>query len=125
MSVSDRGSRRTWEERCSFEEIEQPAYTEPALLALAQKVHYEIDPNAGFPKTRTGEVIVTLKNGAKLRERNEINPDEPAAAELIVQKFFENAQMAVDRPRAEAIKDAIFALEKQPDARAVMNVLAR
>ncbi len=111
--------------RFGLEEIEQPAYTEPALLALAQKVHYEIDPNAGFPKTRTGEVIVTLKNGAKLRERNEINPDEPAAAEAIVQKFFENAQMAVDRPRAEAIKDAVFALEKQPDARAVMNVLAR
>jgi hypothetical protein len=88
-------------------------------------VHYEIDPNAGFPRTRTGEVIVTLKDGTKLRERNEINPDEPAAAEAIVQKFFSNAEMAVDRSRAEEIKDAVLALEEQPGARAVMRLLAR
>ena len=106
-------------------EIEESAYTEPALLALAQKVHYEIDPNAGFPRTRTGEVIVTLKNGTRLRERNEIDPDEPAAAEAIERKFFANAQMAIDRPRAEQIRDAVLALEDQPGAGAIMRLLAR
>ncbi len=111
--------------RFGLEEIEEPAYTEPALLALAKKVHYEIDPNAGFPRTRTGEVIVTLKNGTKLRERNEINPDEPATAEAIMQKFFANAEMAIDRSRAEEIRDTVLALEDQPGARAVMGVLAK
>src|SRR5262245_2901146 len=100
--------------RFGLEEIEEPAYSEPALLALAQKVHYEIDPNAGFPKKRTGEVIVTLKNGTKLRERNEIDPDAPAAADEIERKFFVNAEMAIDRSRAEAIRDVVLSLEEQP-----------
>jgi 2-methylcitrate dehydratase PrpD len=110
--------------RFGLEEIEQPAYTEPRLLELAKKVHYEIDPHAGFPKTRTGEVIVTLKNGTKLRERNEINPDEPAAAEAIVEKFFANAGMAIERSRAEKIKDAVLALEEQPDVHAMTRLVA-
>ena len=110
--------------RFGLEEIEEPAYTEPGLLALAQKVHYQIDPNAGYPKTRTGEVIVTLKNGTKLRERNEIHPDAPATAEEVERKFFANAEMAIARPRAEKIRDAILALEKQADARAVTRILA-
>jgi 2-methylcitrate dehydratase PrpD len=109
--------------RFGLEEIDEPAYSEPALLALAQKVHYEIDPNAGFPRTRTGEVIVTLKNGTKLRERNEIHPDEPAAEAAIVQKFFANARMTMERSRAERIKDAILTLEAQSDARAIMRLL--
>jgi len=110
--------------RFGLGEIEEPAYTDPALLALAQKVHYQIDPNAGFPKTRTGEVIVTLKNGTKLRERDEINPDEPAPEEAIVRKFFANAEMAIDRSRAEKIRDAVLALEEQTGARAIMDALA-
>jgi 2-methylcitrate dehydratase PrpD len=110
--------------RFGLEEIEEPAYTEPRLLDLAKKMHYEIDPNAGFPKTRTGEVIVTLKNGTKLRERNEINPDEPAAEEAIVRKFFANAEMAIERSRAERIRDVVMALEEQRDVHAVTRVLA-
>ena len=110
--------------RFGLAEIEEAAYTEPALLALAGKVHYEIDPNAGFPKKRTGEVIVTLRNGTKLRERDEIDPDEPAPAEAIERKFFANAEMAIDRSRAERIRDAILALEKQRGAPALMRLLA-
>jgi 2-methylcitrate dehydratase PrpD len=110
--------------RFGLEEIEAPAYTEPGLLALAQKVHYQIDPNAGYPKKRTGEVIVTLKNGTKLRERQEIDPDAPAGAEEIERKYFVNAEMAISHARAETIRDVILALDEQPDARAVTRVLA-
>jgi 2-methylcitrate dehydratase PrpD len=110
--------------RFGLEEIEEPAYTEPALLALAQKVHYEIDPNAGFPKTRTGEVIVTLSNGTKLRERDEIDPDEPATPEAIMRKFDSNAGLALAAPRAQAVRDAILGLDGQPDLGALTRVLA-
>jgi 2-methylcitrate dehydratase PrpD len=110
--------------RFGLAEIEESAYTEPRLLALAGKVHYEIDPNAGFPRTRTGEVIVTLKNGMKLRERDEIDPDEPAAADAIERKFFANAELAIDRSRAEKIRNAVLALEQQPGAHALMRLLA-
>jgi hypothetical protein len=110
--------------RFGLEEIEEPAYTEPRLLALAQKVHYQIDPNSGFPKKRTGEVIVTLRNGTRLSERSEIDPDAPATDEEISRKFFANAELATVRPRAEAVRDAVLALEELPGARALTRVLA-
>jgi 2-methylcitrate dehydratase PrpD len=111
--------------RFGLAEIEEPTYTDPHLLDLAGKVHYAIDPNAGFPRKRTGEVIVTLKNGTQLRERNEIDPDEPAPADAIVEKFFANAEMAIDRARAERIRDAVLALEAQPNVQALTKLLAR
>jgi 2-methylcitrate dehydratase PrpD len=109
--------------RFGLEELEPPVYTDARLLDLATKVHYEIDPKAGFPKTRSGEVIVTLKNGTKLRERDEIRPDEPASAEEIVRKYFANTDMAIERSRAEKIRDVILALDAQQDTRALMNLL--
>ena len=109
--------------RFGLQEIEEPVYSDPQLLELATKVRYEIDPNAGFPKTRTGEVIVTLKNGTKLRERNEINPDEPATAAAIDQKFFANTDMTIERSRAEQIRDVILSLDEQRDVLALTRLL--
>jgi len=111
--------------RFGLQEIEEPVYSDAQLLELAKKVHYDIDPNAGFPKTRTGEVIVTLKDGTQLRKRNEINPDEPATAEAIVEKFFANTDMAIERSRAEQIRDVILSLEKQRDVLALTRLLGQ
>ena len=107
-----------------LKELEAEVYTDPRLLQLAQKVHYEIDPKAGFPKTRSGEVIVSLKNGAKLRAREEIHPDEPASEEEIVRKYFANTDMAIERSHAEKIRDVILALDEQPDVHALTRLLA-
>ncbi|MXQ14357.1 MmgE/PrpD family protein [Microvirga makkahensis] len=38
--------------------------TDPDVLELAGKVHYEIDPNDEYPRNYTGTVIVTLKDGS-------------------------------------------------------------
>ena len=110
--------------RFGLGEIEEPAYTEARLVELAGKVHYAIDPNADFPKKRTGEVIVTLKNGTQLRERNEIDPDAPAGADEIVRKFFANTDLAIDRARAEKIKDAVLGLEEQAGVQVLTALLA-
>jgi 2-methylcitrate dehydratase PrpD len=109
--------------RFGLQEIEKPVYSDAQLLALAKKVRYAIDPKAGFPRTRTGEVIVTLKNGTTLRERDEINPDEPATADAIVQKFFENAELAIGRSRAERVRDAVLTLDAQRDVSALTQLL--
>ena len=58
--------------RFGIEEIEEASYSDPSLRALAQKVSYEIDPDAGFPKYRSGEVIVTLKNGKQVSRRKRV-----------------------------------------------------
>lgn len=96
-------------------EIEAPAYTDASLLALANKVTYEIDPNPGFPKSRSGEVIVTLKDGRVLRARDDILPDEPASAEAIVAKFEQNTEAVLPREHAGRVRDAVLGLERLVD----------
>jgi 2-methylcitrate dehydratase PrpD len=108
-----------------LEELEQPAYTDPQLLALSQKVTYEIDPNSGFPKFRSGEVIVRTRNGRRYAQRESILPDEPAGADEIIEKFMMNATSAIPAARAERIRDMVMHLESQTSARELMAHLGK
>lgn len=109
--------------RFGLRELEQPAYTDPGLRALARKVSYEVDPASGFPKIRSGELIVRTKNGKELRRLEEILPDEPAADAQIVAKYMENAQMAVSAARAARIRDLVLGIENENDARRIAGEL--
>ncbi len=102
--------------RFGLNEIEAPSYTDGELLKLANKVSYEIDPNSGFPKSRSGEIIVKMKNGRELRHRDNILPDEPASAASIVDKFMQNTDGILPPERAERIRDAVLALERVAQA---------
>jgi 2-methylcitrate dehydratase PrpD len=106
-------------------EIEAPSYTDGELLKLAHKVSYEIDPNPGFPKSRSGEVIVKMKDGRELRHRDNILPDEPASAEAIVEKFMQNTDGILLRARAEAIRDAVLALERVVEGGEFVSMLGK
>jgi 2-methylcitrate dehydratase PrpD len=98
--------------RFGLNEIEAPSYTDGELLKLANKVSYEIDPNSGFPKSRSGEVIVKMKDGRELRHRDNILPDEPASAEAIVGKFMQNTDGILPLARAERVRDTVLELER-------------
>jgi 2-methylcitrate dehydratase PrpD len=104
-------------------EIEESSYSDPALLSLARKVNYEIDPNSGFPKFRSGEVIIDTKDGRTLSQREELLPDEPASQSEIVDKFMANAESVMSAVRAREIKDAILNLEQMPDCRELTAML--
>jgi 2-methylcitrate dehydratase PrpD len=110
--------------RFGLEEIEESAYSDPSLIALSHKVSYEIDPDAGFPKYRSGEVIVKLKNGREVSRRKSVLPDEPAPAEAIVGKFMENAKLAMSPARAHAIADLILNVQDIESTRALSAALA-
>jgi 2-methylcitrate dehydratase PrpD len=110
--------------RFGLGELEEASFKDPALVALAHKVDYEIDPNPGFPKTRSGEVIVKTKGGGTLSRREDIIPDEPAADEAIIAKFMDNAAPIVSPDRAAAIRDVVLAVEKLNDARELTGLLA-
>src|SRR5262249_5618026 len=90
--------------RFGLAELEQPSYTNPSLIGLAHKMDYEIDPDSGFPKFRSGEVIVNLKDGRTLSKRESILPDEPASDEAIVEKFMDSASSVMDAARARRIR---------------------
>ncbi len=102
-------------------------YHDPEILALADKVSYRLDPDTGYPKSWSGEVIVILNNGKRLAHREQINrgaADNPLSEADIVGKFTDNAQMAVSRARAEAIRDVILGLDQQDHAQGVAQTLS-
>ena len=109
--------------RFGFEELEESSYSDPELLALAQKVNYEIDPKSGFPKSRSGEVIIRMKDGQEISRREDIGPDEPAAEEDVVAKFMNNTKAVLSPARAGNIRDMIMNIDRLPDARTLTHLL--
>ena len=57
----------------TLDELDDDALGDPDILALADRVQYEIDPATTFPRHYTGEVIVTLRGGRTLRHREAVN----------------------------------------------------
>ncbi|MBN9427150.1 MAG: MmgE/PrpD family protein [Burkholderiales bacterium] len=112
--------------RFGLNEHEDACRTDPRILALAEKVQYEIDPGTGFPRHYSGEVIVQLDDGRELRHREQVNrgcADRPLSNEEITDKFLENASAAVSVRRAREIRDAVTALDTHPSARAFAESL--
>lgn len=113
--------------RFGLAELEDAVLRDPAILALAAKVEYEVDPELDFPRHYGGEVIVHTADGREMRHREAVNrgsADRPLANAEIEAKFLENARYAVDERRAAEIRDAVLALETAPSARAFANVLS-
>jgi 2-methylcitrate dehydratase PrpD len=108
--------------RFGLAELEAAALTDPAILALADRVDYEIDPQSTFPRHYSGEVIVTTRNGRTLRHREQINRgngDRPLTEASIIEKFRANAGRAVSAERAQAIEALVLSLDTLPDVRAL------
>jgi 2-methylcitrate dehydratase PrpD len=71
------------------------AVADEAVLALAAKVRYEIDPKNPYPKRFTGHVRAALKGGRTVEERQDHlrgGADEPLTRQEIEAKFAENAR---------------------------------
>jgi 2-methylcitrate dehydratase PrpD len=71
------------------------AIGDPALLEVAQKVSYEIDPNDPYPSRFTGHVQVTLKDGRVLEARQGFmrgGVDAPLTRDEVNEKFLANAR---------------------------------
>jgi 2-methylcitrate dehydratase PrpD len=101
--------------RLTLDDIDGPALFDPETLALAQRTDYAIDPASVFPTYFDGEVIVELKDGRVVRERESVNRgavDRPLTEEDIKRKFRENAGRQVSRARLDEIEKSILELER-------------
>ena len=106
-------------------ELEASALEDEATLALAAKVDYQVDPDSGFPKHYSGEIVVRLKDGRELRHREAINrgsADRPLTNAEVEAKFLQNAAYCVSAERANAICNAVLGLDDAP-ARVLEEVL--
>ena len=79
------------------------AVRDPAVLALAGKVRYRIDPQNPYPKNFTGHIRATLRDGSVVEERQPYmrgGAQEPLTRADIEEKFLLNASTAAGAPSA-------------------------
>ena len=98
-----------------FAELEADALNDADILALAQHVSHDADPESQFPKYFSGGVVVTTKDGRELVHMEKINRgagERALTGEEIATKFMENAELAISRPRAERIRNTVLDIEK-------------
>jgi len=113
--------------RMTLNDLEDAALHNPSVLALAAITDYQHDPDSGFPRHYSGEVVVELKDGRVLREREAVNrgaEDRPLTADDIRAKFRDNAQRQVTMARTEAIEQCVLDLQ-QITARALAAQLGQ
>jgi 2-methylcitrate dehydratase PrpD len=113
--------------RFTLDELEDDALGDPAILTLAERVNYEIDPATTFPRHYTGEVIVTTRGGRILRHREAINRgngERPLSDAAIIEKFHANAARVVSNDRARQVETLLLSLDDASDVRAVADRLA-
>jgi 2-methylcitrate dehydratase PrpD len=88
-------------------ELEERALADPDTLALAAKLAYRVDPNSGFPRHYSGELVVRLANGREVRHREAVNrgsADRPLSNAEVEAKFLENAA-------SQSIREAVLGLD--------------
>lgn len=112
--------------RFTLAELAADAIRDPAILALADRVEYEIDRESGFPRYYSGEVVVELQDGGIRRHREHRNRgcgDRPLSDADIRRKFDDNAARAVAAPRVQQIAEGLLSLDRATDMRDVADLL--
>lgn len=100
--------------RFGLAELEAEALSDPAILALAQKVEAVADPDSQYPAYLSGGVVITMTDGREFRHHEAVNRGagkRALSAEDIEEKYFANARLAVSEQRAREIRDAVRNLD--------------
>ncbi|MGN6720708.1 MAG: MmgE/PrpD family protein [Candidatus Binatia bacterium] len=103
--------------QAGLEEFSEAAIRDTELLALAEKVRYELDPTIDYPRHFEGHVQVKMKDGTVFTE-DQLHPrggyEDPLPPEEIEAKFRTNAQLALDENRVEEVVKLVQRLERLP-----------
>jgi 2-methylcitrate dehydratase PrpD len=113
--------------RFTLAELTPETISDPAILALAERIDYRVDPGSGFPRYYSGEVIVTTIDGRTLGHREHMNRgcgDRPLTEAEILRKFHDNAARAVAPQRAREIAETVLGLDRASDLRDVAGRLS-
>ncbi len=103
--------------RAGLAEFADDAVLDEAVLAVASRVSYEIDPTIDYPRQFVGDVSVRLDDGRLLRERQDRprgGPDLPMSREEIEAKFRGNASLALPDEQVRDIVRHTAALDVLP-----------
>ena len=96
----------------------------PAILALAQRVRYYIDPDFPGPGRFKGAVRITLHDGRVIEETQEHNlgsPENPMTAAQLRAKFDENASGMLSTSERSRLASEIDRLDHLDDASTIVE----
>lgn len=113
--------------RLGLAELAPEALVESRIERLMDKVDYQIDAYAEFPRYYGGEVVVTLEDGRTLNQRvpiNRGNPERPLTNDEIEAKFFENCSLTLDATAAHRIRALVLRLDELANVLELEAVLA-
>jgi 2-methylcitrate dehydratase PrpD len=113
--------------RAGLAEFTDEAIQDPAVLSLAAKVRYVLDPTIDYPRHFSGHVKIFLDDGTVLEE-NQPHPrggyEDPLPPVEVAEKFRANARLALAPARVEAVLDAIGRLEQLPTIKTLSDLLS-
>jgi 2-methylcitrate dehydratase PrpD len=113
--------------RAGLAEFSDETIRDEAVLNIADKVRYELDPAIDYPRHMSGHVKIKLNDGTILEE-NQPYPrggfELPLPPEDIEEKFRANASLAIARDKAEEIISVIGKLDDLPKIEALADLLA-
>jgi 2-methylcitrate dehydratase PrpD len=113
--------------RASLAEFTDEAVRHPAVLEVAGKVGYELDPTIDYPRQFIGQVAVRLRDGRRLEESQDHprgGPDSPMSRDEVEAKFRGNASLAVPDAQASRMISLVGNMTSQPDVHSLMRSLA-
>jgi 2-methylcitrate dehydratase PrpD len=103
--------------KAGLAEFTDKATQDRAVLELAAKVRYVLDPTIDYPRHFSGHVKIFLDDGTLLEE-NQPHPrggyEDPLLPSEVEEKFRANARLALTADRVEAILDSVRRLEQLP-----------
>jgi 2-methylcitrate dehydratase PrpD len=114
--------------RAGVDEFKKDVLGDPEVLTLAEKVTWELDPEAEevYPKAYPATLIATLKDGRQFQSHVDYpkgDPENPATLGEIVDKFTSLTEKYFDQPKREKVVEAIKDLEKIDNIAYVADLL--
>jgi 2-methylcitrate dehydratase PrpD len=113
--------------RAGLAEFTDEAIQDHAVLNLAAKVRYLLDPAIDYPRHFSGHVKIVMADGTLLEE-NQPHPrggyEDPLPPEEIAEKFRANARLALTADGVEALLDSVRRLEQLESVKALSRMLS-
>ena len=112
--------------RFTLAELDADARQDATILALADKVDWQVDAHSRYPHSYSGAVIIHLRDGRQVEIRQDLNrghPENPMSHAEVLMKFQDNARRALPAERVAALAAAVMGLDSAPDLSALTSAL--
>ena len=112
--------------RAGLAEFEDEAVRDPAVLAVASRVSYELDPAIDYPRQFVGHVRIRTHDGRELEARQDHprgGAELPITPEELTAKFRGNAGLVVSAERAARVIESVTDLATAASLRGLVEAL--